>query len=116
MKKTTEKQSPKAQLIVLAIVYSIFTLICFTMCGGGERDKVSNSPIDASVYQVEVFLTDIADMAGDNYEGMEWSEVVKQDNGNFIVRHKYRNCFGVKNQVFTLNADGSIVDIVDFLK
>ena len=71
---------------------------------------IKNSYLDASVSQVEKYLKNNVN----DYEGIEWSTVVEQDNGNFIVRHKYRDSYGVYNKVFTLSPDGSVVSAVNF--
>ena len=80
---------------------------------GREANKgavIKNSYLDASVSQVEKYLKNNVN----DYEGIEWSTVVEQDNGNFIVRHKYRDSYGVYNKVFTLSPDGSVVSAVNF--
>ena len=79
---------------------------------GKPKIKISNSPWDGSVYQVEKYLkANLKDP--DSYEGMEWGKVI-ENNSNFIVRHKYRarNSFGgyvVEEYIFTLNIDGIII-------
>lgn len=110
MTTQNKEASPKAQLISFIVVVAIFTTLYLTMCGG-EKDKVSNSPIDASVYQVEEHVE--SNNTG-IYTAIEWSELVKQDNGNFIVRHKYSINGVAYNKAFTLNSDGDVINSVDF--
>ena len=74
---------------------------------------VMNSPWDSSVSQVEDYLKgNLKDP--DSYQAIEWSSVNKKDNGNFIVRHKYRakNSFGgmvISNAIFTLDSRGNVI-------
>ena len=110
MTDQNKEASPKAQLIAFSVVVGIFITLYLTMCGG-EKDKVSNSPIDASVYQVKEYVESVN--IG-RYSAIEWSEVLKQDNGNFIVRHKYSIDRVTYNEVFTLNSNGNIINSVDF--
>lgn len=78
--------------------------------------KVENSPWDASVYQVRKYLKkNLKDPK--SYEGIEWSEAQKIDNG-YMVRHKYRakNSFGgytIENQIFYLDSKGNVVNTVN---
>ncbi len=116
----TGELSPKTQLIS-ALTGALIFLFFFKTCFWSE-DKVveivSNSAIDASVYQVENYLgKNLNDP--DSYEGVEWSEVVELDNGSFVVRHKYRakNALGgyvTNNQVFTLSSKGVVIDVKDY--
>ena len=75
--------------------------------------KIQNSAWDGSVYQVKNYLKrNLKDP--DSYEGIEWSNVVKNDNGTYNVRHKYRarNSFGgmvVENWVFVLDEYGNVI-------
>lgn len=82
-----------------------------------KNAEVRNSTLDASVYQVKIFLKRTLKDPG-SYESIEWSSV-QQVGDKFIVRHKYRakNSFGgfvVENQIFTINTNGDIVNVVDF--
>jgi hypothetical protein len=75
--------------------------------------KVENSPWDGSVYQVKNYLKKTL-KDPDSYEGIEWSEVIKNNNGTYTVRHKFRarNSFGgmvVENYVFVLNETGEVI-------
>ena len=77
-----------------------------------NHEAVYNSSWDGSVRQVERYLkNNLKDP--DSYESIEWSNVVKQDDGSFIVRHKYRakNSFGgyvVEEKYFTLDSSGNV--------
>lgn len=76
--------------------------------------KITNSPWDGSVWQVEEYLKkNLKDP--DSYQGIEWSTVIEKDNG-YQVRHKYRakNSFGgyvVENCIFTLTKEGTVIDV-----
>ncbi len=75
--------------------------------------KVHNSAWDGSVYQVEDYLKK-ALKDPDSYEGIEWSNVIKNSDGTYSVRHKYRarNSFGgmvVENWVFVLDEYGNVI-------
>lgn len=78
---------------------------------------IENSAWDGSVSQVKKFLkNNLKDPK--SYESIEWSEVEKISTG-YRVRHKYRakNSFGgytVENQVFYIDNQGNIVDVVDY--
>lgn len=104
-------------LVTLAVI----GLFLFSAVGSDDSSKsssestevVSNSSWDGSVWQVEKYLEkNLKDP--DSYEGIEWSPVVKQDDGTFLVRHKYRakNSFGgyvVEEQYFMLDASGNVI-------
>lgn len=75
--------------------------------------KIVNSGYDSSVWQVEDYLEEnLKDP--DSYEGIDWSPVEKTDDGNYMVRHKYRakNSLGgyvVENKIFLLNKYGKVI-------
>jgi hypothetical protein len=85
-----------------------------------KTEIVHNSEWDGSVSQVKDYLkANLNDW--DSYEGIEWSPVKKMSGSlyTYMVRHKYRatNGFGAKiivNQVFYLDYDGSVKDVVDY--
>lgn len=83
-----------------------------------NKEKVFNSAWDGSVLQVERYLkNNLRDP--DSYQSIEWSKVIKNDNGTFVVRHKYRakNGFGgynIEEKIFVLNKDGEIIKINDY--
>lgn len=85
--------------------------------GSKPLEVVYNSPWDGSVKQVEDwFETNLRDP--DSVQYIEWSTVIKQSDGSFIVRCKYRakNGFGgynVSNQVFTLSPQGTVLSHFD---
>ena len=76
--------------------------------------KITNSPWDGSVWQVEDYLKkNLKDP--DSYQGIEWSEVI-ENNDVYQVRHKYRakNSFGgyvVENCIFSLTKEGTVIDV-----
>jgi hypothetical protein len=78
---------------------------------------VTNSAWDASVYQVQNYLRDNL-LDPNSIEYIEWSPVVENDDGTYLVRVKYRakNSFGgyvIKNQIFTLDQEGKVTTVVD---
>lgn len=81
------------------------------------QEVVTNSSWDGSVRQVERYLKkNLKDP--DSYEAIEWSKVVKNANGTFMVRCKYRakNSFGgyvIENQIFVLDAQGNVTGATD---
>ena len=78
-----------------------------------NHEVVYNSEWDGSVRQVKSYLKNNLKDPG-SYEGIEWSPVVKNGDGTFKVRHKYRakNSFGgyvVEEQIFTLDSEGNVI-------
>lgn len=56
-----------------------------------------------------------------SYEDIEWSEIAHDDDGGYIVRHKYRakNSFGgymIDNKVFFLSSKGYVENVIDYTK
>lgn len=106
-------------IVIIAVVYFISSLSGnSTESTNTPKEVVYNSSWDASVRQVEQYLKDNLKDPG-SYEGIEWSKVTKLDNGNFMVRHKYRakNSFGgyvVDNKIFILSPTGVIQSVVDY--
>lgn len=112
----------KIKLFLSAVVIGTFLL---SAAGSGDdssnsnetKEVVYNSSWDGSVRQVKDYLKkNLKDP--DSYESIEWSDVVKQSDGSFRVRHKYRakNGFGgyvVESKVFVLDKDGNVTDILD---
>lgn len=79
--------------------------------------EVKNSPLDGSVSQVKKYLKENLKNPK-SFDAIEWSEVNKLPNGNYTVRCKYRaeNSFGglvISNQVFTINPNGEVIDVID---
>jgi len=79
-----------------------------------NKPKIENSPWDASVYQVKVYLKKTL-KDPKSYEGIEWSNVIEEGD-YYFVRHKYRakNSFGgyvIENCVFQLNDDGEVIGV-----
>jgi hypothetical protein len=87
-----------------------------------KQDVVYNSPYDASVSQVEIYLKEQYLKDPDSYESISWGTVVLYDdvNDNYMVRHKFRakNSFGgydVEDKVFYLDKNGNVTDVKDFI-
>ncbi|MDO8943220.1 MAG: zinc ribbon domain-containing protein [Desulfobacterales bacterium] len=82
------------------------------------REVVENSGWDGSVYQVKSWLkNNLKDPK--SLEFIEWSPVQKSSEGTYTVRAKYRakNSFGgynVENKIFFLNADGAVINTMDY--
>lgn len=78
---------------------------------------VSNSGWDGSVRQVKDYLrATLKDP--DSLDVMEWSNVIGNDKGGFMVRVKYRakNSFGgyvIEHKLFTLDAQGKVTGAVN---
>ena len=100
-------------VIVISVIYVVFD------DGSSSFDEipVTNSGLDASVYQVEQFLDDNLNDP-DSYDPIEWSAVQPTKNG-YYVRHKYRarNGFGgmnIENKIFYLDKDGNVTGYTDY--
>lgn len=111
-------------IIVIAVIIGIYGAMSGDSGSNGSDNTeiVSNSALDASVYQVERYLKREYLKDPDSYEGIEWSKVQK-DNSNslyrYYVRHKYRakNSFGgyaVEEKIFYLDQSGNVVSVKDF--
>lgn len=88
-----------------------------------ETEIVTNSPYDASVRQVEDYLKNQYLKDPDSYQSISWSTVVIQQNKDYkyFVRHNFRakNSFGgyvVESKIFYLDANGTVVDVKDFVE
>jgi hypothetical protein len=106
-------------LIILSIIIGTCTMM---FSDDPKPDSiVSNSELDASVWQVESFLKDEYLKDPDSYESIEWSAVVidttkKESSYKYFVRHKFRakNSFGgyeIENKVFYLDSTGKVINI-----
>lgn len=108
--------------IIASVAVILFFIVWIFYTDTGSSDKtyrepietVSNSAWNGGVYQVENYLKNTL-KDPDSYEGIEWSNVIKNNDGTFVVRHKYRakNSFGgyvVSNQMFMLDARGKVID------
>jgi len=82
------------------------------------KEAVLNSSYDGSVHQVEEWL-------GKNFndaksiERIEWSKVVKTEQGNYVVRYKFRakNETGgmeIYNKAFILGSTGIVLSMTDY--
>lgn len=128
------KQVPhKGQGCLYIIVLIVFVSFCISFCDKEQNQSnkqnepespdlseaiVRQSKWDGSVRQVTHYLEEnLKDP--DSYQSIDWSTL--NDNGGngrfrYMVRHKYRakNSFGgydIANQIFYLDAYGTIVDI-----
>lgn len=105
-------------IAVLLIVATVISGMCTSKSSSSSipKDAVMNSPFDGSVRQVEIYLkSGLKDP--DSYQSIEWSAVKKQQNGSFLVKHKYRakNSFGgyvVEEYIFSLDKNGNVVAAV----
>lgn len=79
---------------------------------------VRNSAYDGSVRQVEEWLQrNLNDP--DSFKAVEWSKVAKTEQGNFVVRCKYRakNAMGgmvLQNKAFILGPTGIVMAVTDY--
>ncbi len=100
-------------MIVISVIYVVFD----DGSSSFDENPVTNSGLDASVYQVEQFLDDnLRDP--DSYESIDWSPVTETENG-YYVRHKYRtrNGFGgmnIENKIFHLDKNGNVTGYTDY--
>lgn len=79
---------------------------------------VMNSAYDGSVRQVEEWLQKNLNDPG-SFQPVEWSKVVKTDQGNFVVRCKFRvkNAMGglvLQNKAFILGPTGIVITATDY--
>lgn len=102
------------------VSFAVLGLFLFTATGSDDSSEsansnhevVYNSSWDGSVRQVEKYLKkNLKDP--DSYQSIEWSPVVKNNDGTFMVRHKYRakNSFGgyvVEEKIFMLDSSGNV--------
>jgi len=77
---------------------------------------LTNRSWDGSVYFVKEYLkANLNDW--DSYESIEWSTAVKNDDGTYMVRNKFRaaNALGaqvIQNWIFYYNDQGQILNII----
>ena len=111
------------------VILPFLIIVVATISGGGGSGGsssstssgdalVKNSSWDGSVFHVKQYLKRTL-KDPDSYEGIDWSEVQKTDDGNFLVRHKYRakNSYGgfvIENQIFTYDSEGNILSASSF--
>ena len=99
------------------LIFSILLVGC-SDDSGEKSEVVTNSAWDASVSQVKDYLEkNLRDPNSTEY--VEWSKVVKKEDGTFMVRCKYRskNGFGGMvnaNQLFYLDAEGNVTSVTDY--
>lgn len=120
-----EEKSNTVKAVFWVVVVFGFAVIgtLLTSSPGGNtptedkpKEIVHNLSWDGSVLQVESWLKqNLKDP--DSFEAIEWSKVIKNENGYF-VRCKYRakNSFGgyaVENKLFMLNSSGEVITVTD---
>lgn len=82
------------------------------------KEPVLNSSHDGSVSQVEDWLeANFNDPK--SIERIEWSKVVKTENGNYVVRYKFRakneqGGMQIYNKAFILGSTGNVITMTDF--
>lgn len=108
-------------LTIIAILFFgfIVTILINTPKNNeSAREAVNNSAFDGSVYQVKNYLKkNLKDP--DSFQSMEWSKVVKRDDGSYMVRCKYRaknsfNGYVISNQIFILDSKGNVINVYDY--
>jgi len=83
------------------------------------EEAVLNSSYDGSVRQVEEWLDKNFNDAK-SIERIEWSKVVKTEQGNYVVRYKFRakNESGgmqIYNKAFILGSTGIVITMTDYI-
>ncbi len=126
--KAAESKTNTKMFIGIAAVCGLFLLFIIVMAavdkisGTNSSTKhestVQNSEWDGSVSQCKAYLKDHLN-DWDSYESIEWSPVVKADDGGFLVRNKFRakNGFGamvIKTAVFKMDKSGKVLDMEIF--
>lgn len=105
-------------IVLLVAVYGKFE----TESDVSPQAVVSNSAMDASVWQVKRYLKKHYLKDPRSYKSIEWSQVnPKETEGKVVgywVRHKFRakNSFGgyvVENKVFHLDREGNVIGADD---
>ena len=101
----------------------VLMLASLAACSAGDetpKEPVYNSSYDGSVRQVQDWL-DANFNDPKSIERIEWSPVVKTDQGNYVVRYKFRarnEQGGVElhNKVFILGSTGAVIAMNDYNK
>lgn len=105
----------KSNFVIIGIVILFIFSLLYMNIDFPAKQKVENNPWDGTVIQVELYiLHHINDR--DSYHSLEWGKVIKINEDEFRVRHKYRfqNDYGdinVENQIFTLDKEGNIINV-----
>ena len=123
-KKTVQssKQEPmtleseiKSNFVIIGIAIIFILFLIFSYTDSSPKQEVKNSHWDGTVIQVELYvLHHINDR--DSYHSLEWGKVMKINEDEYRVRHKYRfqNDYGyiiVENQIFSLNKEGNVINV-----
>lgn len=107
--------SLKGKIITTIIIFAL-AIWGYNACGDSDTTKrsVENAKWDGSVRQVELYLkNNLKDP--DSYKSIQWGSVRQQNDGSYVVWHKFRakNSFGgyvVYWMSFTLDSDGNVID------
>lgn len=97
-------------LIFVAVI--VASMVERTKNGAAEQHPTVQNAYDGSVYQVRQFLKQqLKDP--DSYQSIDWSKVVRQSDGSYLVWHKYRakNSFGgyvVQANQFIIDGNGNV--------
>ena len=97
-----------------AIVICVLAWLAEPFSENHSNEKIKNSSYDSSVYQVKNYLN----TNYSNYEPIKWFNVVKINENEYRVMHKFkvRNDFGedvVEQKIFSLDSVGNINSTMD---
>lgn len=121
-----EQDSTKTYIVVAILVIAAFYLIVKfhdyqeskPNQSVEKKEIVYNSAYDGGVRQVEDYLqANLPDPK--SFERIEWSKVTKTEQGNFIVRCKFRTknndgALQVYNKIFILGSSGIVLSVNDY--
>lgn len=127
MNKLNIKQISFISLIALFAIFGLYSMVSDYNKNTSKispspaavvTDSVFNSAYDGSVIQVEEWLQNNFNDP-DSIERIEWSPVVKSEQGNYIVRYKFRakNESGgiqIYNKAFILGSTGIVISASDY--
>lgn len=125
-KKPSEKlQSKKYNGCLVLVGFVLFLFIGARYCNSNSIDPTTEAKIESQYKDFDNAVANVKEYLRNNlkdpksYESVEWSEVVKRDDGGFKIRHKYRakNSFGgyaLENKVFFISQTGRIENVVDY--
>ena len=114
-KQVTLESQIKSNFVIIGIAVIFILFIISIVIDSPTKQKIENNPWDSSVTQVELYvLHHINDR--DSYYSLEWSKVIKNNEDEYRVRHKYRfkNDYGdivVENQIFILDKEGNVINV-----
>lgn len=111
----TLEEHIKSNFAIIGIIVILLLFLAFKNINFIPKQKVENSSWDSTVIQVELYiLHHINDR--DSYHALEWGKVIKINEDEYRVRHKYRfqNDYGdivVENQIFSLDKEGNVINV-----